>query len=87
MHNCRVDVVVSMGGVLTVLMGGVSMGSEMAGDSTGGGGLWNFRVAICIGKKRKCSQNLCSSPLEKQRNKKNVNTHPQSYHKMYMGWN
>ena len=34
MRNCRVDVVVLMGGVLTVLTARVSMRSEMAGDGT-----------------------------------------------------
>ena len=51
MRNCRVDVVVLMGGVLTVLTARVSMRSEMAGDGTGGGGPWNSQVAICTGKK------------------------------------
>ena len=54
MRNCRVGVVVLMGGVSTGGLGGVStvsMGSEKAGDVTDGGGLCNSRVAICIGKK------------------------------------
>ena len=42
--------VLSMGGILTVVTARVSMGLEMAGDGTGGGGPWNSRVAICIGK-------------------------------------
>ena len=35
-RNCRVDMVVSMGGVVTVLTARVSMGLEMAGDGGSG---------------------------------------------------